>query len=176
MKKLITLIALSLAISASAQTNGFLSDLGQVGKDAYNFFADANSTNVNWGVTAGGLYSDKQWGGFVDAQYTLVSNTVSTSVGFVGCYIPQAHTFYDGSFSCRLSSTVNVPVIGALGIYAESGPGYDFSTHQVVVQSFTGIDKDILISNKYHLILGGGTGNISDRSGLCYIAHITFIW
>lgn len=175
MKKLIIIVS-AIVVSISMAKAQFATDLGKVGSDLYGFFTDAGSTNNNWGGTVGGLYSDKQWGGFADVQYQLSSNNISTSVGFVGAYIPSAHTFYDGSFSCRLSSTLNVPVVGTVGVYAESGPGYNFQTHSAMVQSFTGVQKDITIQSKYHLILGGGVGNISDRSGVCYTAHVTFIW
>lgn len=183
MKKLLLLITALSALTVSAQTNstGFLPDLGKVGSDIGSFLTDANG-QTNWGVTLGGIYSDKQFGLFGDAQYSLSS---ISSVGFLTAYIPHAYqksngkwggTFYDGSLGFKLGSSIKIPVIGTIYYYGESGPGYDFSSHQTIAQSFAGLTKDIFISHKYHLVLGGGVGNISDRAGMAYIAHATFIW
>jgi hypothetical protein len=139
--------------------------LGQLASDVGLFFADAQpyfGTGVR--VGAFGLYNQSKWGGLVDAVYPINANM---GVGFGVAYLD--HNFYDTTINFNLGTTWNIPVIGHVYTWVESGPAINLHDKTPLAQSFAGVTKDITIS-AWHVYATGGIGNISTRPGQTYIA------
>lgn len=176
MKKYIAAILLFAAVAVNAQTNNVSTNppptsllpggLGQLGTDLGAFLTDAQPY-FGKGLRPGvfGLYNNKSWGAFIDAQYPLSDNL---SVGFGIAYLD--HAFYDASISVNYGTTWKVPLIGSVYSWVESGPAYNLHSHQLIGQSFAGITKDVRLGATTDLFITGGVGNITSRPGATYIA------
>jgi hypothetical protein len=172
----ITIALLALAMPALAQTtNTTPSDLSKLWTDVQNFFTDAQPflTNHSATVEAGALCHRGDWGGFADLQLPIANQA---SIGFGGAYLN--HSWYDATVSARVGTTWKVPVIGAIYTYLESGPGYNFSTKEVIGQSFAGAIIKRTLSKNWYLTAGLAAGNITDLAGPVYAggASLNFPW
>lgn len=172
MKKLLTLIPiLALCFSAVAQTNTqpfntLTNVLPSSVTTTLGFLYDATPyiTNGDSLWEAGALKSGSHYGGFLDVQFPVSTNSWQASYGVALAYVD--HSFYSGALNVSLGTTVNVPgiskITGPFFAYVESGPGYNFRAHQFVVQSFAGIKWIHSFSPKWSVGASYGYGIISD--------------
>lgn len=167
MKKLLVLIFLALSLTAKAQTNSFLGDLGQLGTDAWNFFQDAQPyfTNQTLRLESGPLYNNGHWGGTVNLLVPVTSGG-QVAIGFGGAYLNGS--WYDASLGVNLGTTWKVPVLGYVYSWVETGPAYNFRQKHALAQNFVGATKKWDLYKGIGISLSGMVGNISDLSGPCY--------
>lgn len=123
--------------------------------------------NGDYLVEMGGLKHGSHWGGLLDFQVPINTNSWQFTYGFALAYI-DGHA-YSGAFNISLGKTITPPLIGnwtgPFYTYAESGPGYNFEKNQMVVQSFIGVKYQRTINESWNFIASYGYGNISDISG-----------
>ena len=120
-------------------------------------------------VTPSNPSPKKDFGGFITAGIPL-NNSGQLSMSFAAGYV-GTH-FYDASFAPQLGTTWNLPVIGPTYSWVESGPGYDFYTHNAIVHSALGVSKKFTLF-KVDFAATIGTLNISDRDGVNYFGGLS---
>jgi len=158
--------ALTLGLSSIIPTNAVKlgGDVVLAVSDSVPYFM-AGTERV--GVAA--LYSNHKTGFLVDLIHPVVSVNTNgqVSIGFAAAYLD--HTFYDASVGLNLGMTAHVPVLGAVYLFGESGPGFQFKDSHAVAQSFIGVSKSFTLFHKLPLSIKGGLGNISDRPGPAFV-------
>lgn len=154
-----------------------------VASDAYSFFA-ANAdlyTNNVIGFEGFGCYSPSlhKGGGGFDVQIPLsnfqpdgANPSAVLSQAFVGFTIYGFNgSFYDGTANFGIGNNFNVPVLGTVYGFVETGPGRNFSTGQTVGTAFVGFKYPIPLYKVWpsatNLVwtVGGAYGDITDQSG-----------
>lgn len=97
-------------------------------------------------VEAGALKIGSSYGGFVDVQFPVNTNSWQATFGTVIGYI--SNQVYSATLNVTLGTTVNIPAVTNLPVvgtyiqpvyaFAESGPDYNFTRHQVGAQYMIG--------------------------------------
>lgn len=187
MKKLLGLSLLALSClfgpaTALAQTNAPSTNtasanpqgLIQAGSDILSWLKDNQpyfGTN-GYQVEAFALYNESKWGGLLDIHLPLtsLSTNAQISAGMALGYLD--HQWYTATLSVQLGTTWNVPVIGKVYTWLESGPGLNIHDKTPIAQSFAGVTKAWDIYAGHKLSISGGVGNISNRSGQTYIGGL----
>lgn len=124
-------------------------------------------TNGNIMVEVGALKLGSHWGGLMDVQLPVNTNSWQITYGVAAAYLNR--TIYTGALNVSLGTTVNVPVlsslVGPFYAYAESGPGWNFQKNQMVAQSFVGVKYYHPFTSTFGLGASYGYGTITDVSG-----------
>lgn len=177
---LIILGAMLAVATVQAQTNavpdtnapaaGIGSDLKKLFEDDAAFFG----TNTDITLDAGGIYSDHKFGGLLDFHTPLpIGTNGQVAAGISSVYID--HSLYSATLNLKAGTTTTIPWINLpINLWAETGPGYDFKTKQVIAQSFAGGTFGFDLFSGHKLYISGMTGNISDRPGIVYGGMLSY--
>lgn len=154
---------------APPATNSITSDLKQLFMDDVAFFG----TNQTVTLDVGGLYSAGKIGGLFDVHTPLPLGTNGqVSAGISAAYLDGS--FYSATLSLKAGTTVPVPVLGKVFLWAETGPGLNLNTGSFITQTFAGGTWGFDLYKGHKLYISGFTGDISDRKGVAYGAALSY--
>lgn len=88
------------------------------------------------------------------------------------------HHIYYGPFTAQLGREfTGIPVIKSVYAYVESGPTLQFGHGSTLgAQSFAGFQKKWKLSDRWEVMLGGGTGNITSELGMICAGQLALSW
>lgn len=171
------ILVTGIPVTASAQTNTIPPDISsqlpggftQLAADFGLFFKDAQpyfGTNGTTQLGAGVIYSNKKFGGFADIAVISLATNNQVTLGFTTAYLDGQ--WYDAGLSMKAGTTWQVPLIGPVYTWVETGPAYNFKAGHVLAQNFVGVMRGFNVG-KVFVTPFAAVGNISDRVGLAYI-------
>lgn len=157
-------------LAASGVSSNTIAGIAVVGKMLLD--TTPYVTNGNVLLEGGALKMGSKYGGFLDIQFPVNTNswqmTYGTAIGYISNRVYSATLNVTLGTQVSVPGATNLPFIGKyvqpLYAYAESGPGYNFASHQVIAQYFAGVKYIQPISMKFNLGVSYGIGGISDIS------------
>lgn len=155
--------------NTAPSTNTIVGDVEQLLHDDIAFFG----TNELLTIDAGAIYSDRHVGELLNIHTPLAIGTNGqVAVGVSSLYIDK--TLLSGTLNLKAGTTVKVWLIGNVNLWGETGPGYDFHTHEVIAQTFAGFTKGWDLYKGNNLYVSIFSGDISDRNGAAYGATLSY--